>query len=86
MAKRVETWDELVATPDSFLLPEEKKVLWVHLPVKGAYGKLELKGDDGWFLIENDDGTISVQPSIDMRGVYSWHGYLTNDQFVELSG
>ncbi len=34
-----------------------------------------------WIIVENEDRTITVTPSINSLGVDGWHGYLTNGEF-----
>ena len=48
---------------------------WCHAPKKRA-GPCRLTGntDINWKVIEHEDGTISVSPSINVIGI--WHGHL----------
>lgn len=67
-----------------YCLDADKRHIWVQLPYKddGAPVHLPLAPiTGGWTLTENEDGTLSLQPSIHAHGV--WHGFLTNG---ELSG
>jgi hypothetical protein len=52
---------------------------WVY-PPEDDTGPIMLKG---WTITENEDKTITVNPSIQVRGKVSWHGYLTNGEWRE---
>lgn len=52
---------------------------WVAVPGM-VDGQIPIQGQNGgpvWDVIEHDDGTITVHPSINCQdGETSWHGYL----------
>lgn len=57
----------------------KQRVAWVKTP--NGIGPARL---DGWELVEHDDGTITVSPSIDATdGESRWHGFLRAGVWTE---
>lgn len=61
---------------------------WICLPVLTTQGgkictalpEKHTPSVPGWKVVENDDGTITVTPSINYQGV--WHGWLTKGEWI----
>jgi len=91
--RRVDTiqqvWD---GEPGDYALTPEYDAVWLKLPT-GSLGRLPVtKGashDDPptWQLIEHEDGTITLDPSIQQEAIPGhapyWHGFLRHGEFSE---
>lgn len=63
---------ELKAGDYCFRGEGDQRFLWVCLPSGVGPSRLE-----GWDVVEHEDGTVTVSPSILDRGTENgWHGYL----------
>lgn len=74
-----------------YCLDEDKGRIWIQVPLeRGGSGPIHLRtqhapaGEDGptWDLTENEDGTLTLTPSIFVNAPTGWHGWLTNGELV----
>lgn len=91
--QRVETIQQVIdGDPGSYMLTDARDAVWLKLPT-GSLGHLPVTDgashDDPptWHLIEHEDGTITLEPSIrqlEIPGhVAAWHGHLQHGEFNE---
>jgi hypothetical protein len=56
---------------------------WVYPPLEGA-GPVPITGYHiEWTVVEHEDKTITVTPSIFVHGEHPWHGFLTKGNWQE---
>lgn len=73
-----------------YLRREDAVYIWI--PRMDCYGAPSLfRVDDRWTVTENDDGTLTVDPSLLMYPIQNegcdvkeWHGYLRNGVLEEV--
>jgi hypothetical protein len=81
-----QVWD---GDPGGYCLSEDRRILWmkvpsgesIRLPVDEAAPPGGRDDPLAWQLIEETDGTLTVDPSIDVHdapSVKGWHGHLRN--------
>lgn len=61
---------------------ESQGDIWVFITPNGLRGRINTKI---WNIIEHEDNTITVSPSIKVTGAegYAWHGYLKHGVWSE---
>lgn len=76
-----------------YCLDEDKGGVWVQVPMEGApdgSGPVHLPTQHHanpaeqtrWTLTENEDGTLTLHPSIFVNAPTGFHGWLTNGELV----
>lgn len=78
--------------PGDYMLTEDRTGIWLvtpngnrlRLPIsEGAPDSRPLKEGGTWGY-EEQDGEISLTPSINVHGEKAWHGFLTNGQMTSV--
>lgn len=52
---------------------------WCRIPAEG-YG---VGGEAEWKVTIEEDGSVTVDPSINMHPPYAWHGWIKHGEFTE---
>lgn len=57
---------------------------WARVPPNRSYPKGAIANLEAHDVVEHEDGTITVSPSIAVSGGGYWHGYLTRGVWSEV--
>ena len=60
----------------------KKSYVWFISPVEGMSLCKAKRGP--WLFKEEDDGTLTITPSLDCKGAKEWHGFLTKGQWCKV--
>jgi hypothetical protein len=82
--RKVDSVGDLEFTGDYHVKKNERGEivsLWMKLPVSGTRGRIAaygfgVEGEDEWDITENEEGLVSVDPSIDEGMPEGFHGHL----------
>jgi hypothetical protein len=74
--------------PGDYLLRPNRMAMWLCLP-NAELARLPVNegsapSTDVWGFTEHDDETITVSPSIWLKGEREWHGFLTKGTWTEV--